>query len=205
MLSYGFVSASRFDAPACGKCFEFTYDGGSHTDSPLHIVRIGSQRLLGKSLIVQATDLDPSLSKGQFDLKVPGGGPNGPDGCKRQFFNARPALDLGNAQGGFLAKCRGCDAQGHCAAIDLGGVNYGKPEMEIRQEILSCFLRMCDAAFERSDDNRYKDWSLLHNSCHWFVNFYEAADEPSMHYREVECPHEIKHRVLTERRLRNRE
>ena len=37
-------------------------------------------------------------------------------------------------------------------------------------------------------------YALLNASCHWYVNWYENADNPKMNYREVKCPKAINDR-----------
>ena len=185
MVSYGFV-ATPSAAASCGKCFEFEYLGEAQFRSD----DAGSQRLRGKRMIVAATNIGSDVFHGQFDLMMPGGGVGLYDKCSNQFAAHQRGLDMGARYGGFLARCQGCNNDGgDCERLDRAKM-YGRTPSEIYEETRECVRGMCNAAF--GDDVHY---ATLNASCHWFVDWYEVADNPKMRYREVHCPSSITNRL----------
>lgn len=167
-LAYGFVAAPRLGAH-CNSCLEFDF-----TESRGHYEPddVGSQRLRGKKMIVQATNVGDDVALGQFDLMIPGGGVGLFNGCAAQWGSGK---DLGITYGGFLSKCQGCAEPGTGC----------KPERRPYEEIRQCVLGMCDSTFGEPH------LAELKASCHWFVSFFEVADNPTFRYRAVECPQAI--------------
>ena len=163
-LSYGFVAAHvspEFgENKSCGACFEATFTGeGRHDKNDP-----GSKSLANKNkrMIVQSTNIGYDVGPGgQFDLLVPGGGVGYFDGCTQQFSNE----NLGERYGGFLASCKREESNDH-------------------ERIKDCVRDKCRFAFK--NDKFSND--ILFEGCNWFVNWYDAADNPMIKFRSVECP-----------------
>ena len=164
-LSYGFVASSRLGA-SCNSCFELDF-GESHGHYELDDV--GSQRLRGKRMIVQATNVGDDVAPGQFDLMIPGGGVGLFNGCVAQWGAGK---DLGITYGGFLSKCQGCAQPGAGC----------KPRKQPYEETRRCVQAMCEQAFS---EPKFAD---LKASCEWFVTWYQMADNPTFRFRSIECP-----------------
>ena len=120
----------------------------------------GSVALAGKRMIVQATNIGYDVGGGQFDLLIPGGGVGAFDACTYQWGTS----DLGAQYGGFLSACR----------ESLGG-------SASHAALKSCVQTRCVTTFAGS----FPD---LLAGCTWFVDWFEAADNPNLQYREVSCP-----------------
>lgn len=132
----------------------------------------GSRALAGRTMIVQATNIGHDVSGGQFDVLIPGGGVGAFNACSRQWGVSDAAL--GAQYGGFLTTCR-AGGGGHDA-------------------IRACVRARCESVFA---DARFAD---LRAGCLWFVNWYQAADNPNLRYREVPCPDAIVMRSGVDRR-----
>ena len=163
-LAYAFVAGSA-ETTSCGKCFHLQYDGsfkdadGSNTPKSTH------KALKGKHIIVMASNIGHDVKAGQFDLMVPGGGPG--------IFNAltlqinKPGIEWGANYGGFLTYCQNGEQVGYDGSL---------------ADYQQCVKKMCDAAF---GDSKYPN---LLRGCHWFADWYMAADNPTYQWEEVECP-----------------
>jgi hypothetical protein len=123
----------------------------------------GSKALAGKTMIVQATNIGYDVGNGQFDVLIPGGGVGAFNACSYQWKSS----DLGAQYGGFLLACKQAKPNGTHA------------------EWKSCVSQKCDTVF--ADPSL----SELKSACDWFVNWYEAADNPALRYQEVACPDAI--------------
>lgn len=121
----------------------------------------GSAAIAGKTMIVQATNIGYDVQHRQFDILVPGGGVGAFNACSAQWGTS----NLGAQYGGFLTACQ----QQH----------------QQHQARLSCVLQQCNSVFGAP---QYAD---LLAGCLWFVQWYEAADNPNVDYAEVECPQAI--------------
>jgi hypothetical protein len=123
----------------------------------------GSAALAGKTMIVQATNIGYDVGNGQFDVLIPGGGVGAFDACSYQW----KSNDLGAQYGGFLLACKQAKPNGTHA------------------EWKACVSQKCDTVFA--------DPALaeLKSACDWFVNWYEAADNPALRFQEVACPDAI--------------
>jgi hypothetical protein len=104
------------------------------------------------------------VSGGQFDLLIPGGGTGIFDACTSQW-NINDQSILGPDYGGFLTACK----------QQTGSSN--------NSTLKSCVQSRCDSVFS--------SWSDLKAGCDWFVDWLHVADNPSLTYREVECPQAI--------------
>jgi len=163
-LAYAFVAGSDATT-SCGKCFHLQYDG-SFKDADGNNAPKGTHKALkGKHIIVMASNIGHDVKPGQFDLMVPGGGPG--------IFNAlqlqitKPGIEWGATYGGFLTYCQNGEKCGYDGTLEC---------------YQSCVNEMCDAAF---GDSNYPN---LLRGCHWFADWFMAADNPTYQWEEVECP-----------------
>jgi hypothetical protein len=117
--------------------------------------------LKGKHMIVMASNIGYDVEAGQYDMLVPGGGVGAFNALSTQI--GVPASGLGANGGGFLTECQS----------SLGWDNT----VEAYQQ---CVIKKCDEVF--------KDWPNLLRGCHWFAEWYMAADNPTYNWEEVECP-----------------
>ena len=145
----------------CGKCYELRFTGEGR-DGP----DAGSAKLASKRMIVQATNIGSDVGSGQFDLLIPGGGVGLFNGCSRQWNI--PASALGEQYGGFLSSCK--KKLGSNASPDA---------------YKDCVRSSCSSVF--SQPNR----ADMLRGCMWFVDWFEVADNPKLHYNEVACPQDI--------------
>lgn len=120
----------------------------------------GSVALKGKTMIVQATNIGFDVGGGQFDILTPGGGVGAFDACSYQWNVSK--AELGATYGGFMSFCQ----------------QQGGDHAAIQQ----CVLGRCAAVF---DEPNMAD---LLAGCEWYVDWYEAADNPNLRYQEVPCP-----------------
>ena len=164
-LSYGFVAGPSNQG--CGKCYHLQYDGStSNMGNGGPDVKDTHIALKGKHMIVMASNIghDVDASSTQFDLLVPGGGVG--------IFNAlstqigKSPEDLGSNNGGVLSYC-------------MQKLGYWQVTKEQYQE---CVIEKCEAVFDSTV------WPHLNRGCKWLATFFEAADNPSFVWEEVECP-----------------
>ncbi len=164
-LSYGFVAGPSNQG--CGKCYHLQYDGSTNnkgSDGP--DVKETHLALKGKHMIVMASNIghDVDANSTQFDLLVPGGGVG--------IFNAlstqigKTPEELGSNNGGVLSYC-------------MQKLGYWQVTKEQYQE---CVIEKCEAVFDSTV------WPHLNRGCKWLATFFEAADNPSFVWEEVECP-----------------
>ncbi|MFO7177172.1 MAG: endoglucanase [Pseudomonadota bacterium] len=121
----------------------------------------GSQSLNGKTMLVQAINVGNDVDHTQFDLLIPGGGVGKFNACSQQWGTS----DLGQQYGGFLASCKQQNPDHNAAK--------------------NCVLNRCRAVFES------KGFTELMDGCRWFVEWFNAADNPNFVYKEIECPEEL--------------
>lgn len=163
-LAYAFVAGSA-STTSCGKCFHLQYDGSFKDADGSNAAKATHKALKGKHIIVMASNIGHDVKPGQFDLMVPGGGPG--------IFNAlnlivnRSDIEWGAQYGGFLTYCQDNSRCGYDGSLDC---------------YQTCVKNMCDAAF--GDANRPN----LLRGCHWFADWYMAADNPTYQWEEVDCP-----------------
>jgi len=168
-LSYGYVAGTANSK--CGKCYHLQYDGHFANEMENNPPRETHKALKGKHMIVMASNIgmdvaggNPNLPAGQFDLMVPGGGVGAFDALTTQVKKGSD-FNWGAGFGGFLTECQ--NQLGYDATL---------------VEYQTCIKGMCDAAFG--------DAGLpnLLRGCHWFADWYMAADNPTYYIEEVECP-----------------
>ena len=168
-LSYAYVAGTADSK--CGKCYHLQYDGHFANEMENNPPRETHKALKGKHMIVMASNIgmdvaggNPNLPAGQFDLMVPGGGVGAFDALSTQV-NKGAGFNWGAGFGGFLTECQ--NKFGYDATLAV---------------YQTCVKDMCDAAFA--------DAGLpnLLRGCHWFADWYMAADNPTYYIEEVECP-----------------
>lgn len=121
----------------------------------------GGIALADKTMIVQATNIGSDVGGGQFDILTPGGGVGLFDACSYQW-NVDTS-ELGATYGGFMTYCQ---------------QNVGDDHEQLKQ----CVLSRCAAVFDEPG------MAELAAGCEWYVQWYEVADNPNLHYQEVPCP-----------------
>ena len=129
----------------------------------------GSAALAGKTMIVQATNVGGDVARGQFDLLIPGGGVGAFNACSTQWGVSNS--ELGVQYGGFLAACKQQGARDHAS-------------------VKSCVMQRCTSVFGS------RGLTELEAGCRWFVEWFQAADNPALLYKEVACPQELKSRGM---------
>ena len=93
-LAYAFAAAPGNGPNVCGKCFELKFTGtGKYETQENH------RRLVGKRLIVMASNIGYDVAGGQFDVMIPGGGVGIFNGCREIMSTA------GAQYGGLLSDC----------------------------------------------------------------------------------------------------
>ena len=157
-----FGYAATSSGDVCGRCYQLDFTGSSH-NSPGDP---GSARLAGKKMIVQAINIGYDVNGGQFDLLIPGGGVGAFNACSAQWGVSNS--DLGAQYGGFLSACKS----------QLG---YNATSSQYK----SCVANKCDTVFGS------RGLTDLAQGCHWFAGWFEAADNPSLKYKEVACPTDL--------------
>ncbi len=166
--------AATSSGDVCGRCFEVTFTGQSHNGGN----DPGSAALAGKRMIVQATNIGYDVSGGQFDILVPGGGVGAFNACSDQWGVSNS--ELGAQYGGFLAACK--NELGYNASL---------------QQYKSCLSNRCNSVFAS------RGLTELYQGCMWYVDWFQAADNPSLKYKEVACPAAITSRSGVDRGFLN--
>ena len=167
-LSYGYVAGTADGK--CGKCFHLQYDGSFKDASGNNAPKETHKALKGKHMIVMASNIGHDvgagtgdLPAGQFDLMVPGGGVGAFDALSVQVNGAN--VNWGAGFGGFLTECQSKNGYDNTLAV-----------------YQQCVRDMCDAAFANAG------FPNLLRGCHWFADWFMAADNPTYYIEEVECP-----------------
>lgn len=154
--------AATSSGDVCGRCYEVSFTGQSYNGGS----DPGSAALAGKRMIVQATNIGHDVGGGQFDLLVPGGGVGAFNACSAQWGVSNS--ELGVQYGGFLAACK--NELGWNASL---------------AQYKSCVANRCNSVFAS------RGLTDLYQGCMWFVDWFQAADNPSLKYKEVACPSEL--------------
>ena len=167
-LSYGYVAGTADGK--CGKCFHLQYDGSFKDASGNNAPKETHKALKGKHMIVMASNIGHDvgggvgdLPAGQFDLMVPGGGVGAFDALSTQVNGQN--IKWGAGFGGFLTECQSQHGYDNTLAV-----------------YQQCIRDMCDAAFANAG------FPNLLRGCHWFADWFMAADNPTYYIEEVECP-----------------
>jgi hypothetical protein len=125
----------------------------------------GAEAIQGKKMIVQAINIGYDVEGGQVDIMVPGGGVGLYDGCSIQW--GIPASELGVQYGGLLSACQ---------------EEYGYQDLDA---LKNCLRAKNDALF------RSRGLTQMAEGLDWFIDWYEAADNPKIITTEVPCPQEL--------------
>jgi hypothetical protein len=165
-LAYAYAATPCNDN-LCGKCFMLQFDGGDHfePDRP----RATHRELKGKTLIVMSSNVGCDVEPGQFDILIPGGGLGAFDAFSTQIGVA--AGDLGKNPGGLLSSC-----------IAESGDYWANATVESLQ---NCVREKCHDVF--GNKAKQKSTDLL-NGCLFMADWYMAADNPTLVYKETTCP-----------------
>ncbi|MES2674174.1 MAG: cellulose binding domain-containing protein [Pseudomonadota bacterium] len=154
--------AATSSGDVCGRCYQLQFTGSSHNSAG----DPGSSALAGKTMIVQATNIGYDVSGGQFDILVPGGGVGAFNACSAQWGVSN--AELGAQYGGLLAACK--QELGYNASL----ASYK-----------ACLANRCDNVFGA------RGLTELQKGCRWYADWFEAADNPALKYKEVACPSEL--------------
>ncbi|MES2823355.1 MAG: cellulose binding domain-containing protein [Pseudomonadota bacterium] len=154
--------AATSNGDVCGRCYQLQFTGASHNSAG----DPGSSALAGKTMIVQATNIGYDVSGGQFDILVPGGGVGAFNACSAQWGVSN--AELGAQYGGLLAACK--QELGYNASL----ASYK-----------ACLTNRCDNVFGT------RGLTELQKGCRWYADWFEAADNPALKYKEVACPSEL--------------
>ena len=120
--------------------------------------------------VVQASNVGYDVGTTQFDIMIPGGGVGLNDGCTAQWDIEARGLSLGRTYGGFLAACQQANP-----ALDS--------DLDARK---ACVRAQCDSVF-----GGVPHLADALAGCHWFVDWFQTADNPRLAWRPVDCPAEI--------------
>jgi hypothetical protein len=142
----------------CGKCFQIQFDGGFQHGT----ANATHQAVKGKTLIVMTSNMGGDVQGGQFDVLIPGGGVGQFDA----FSNDKPygqlsvsKSQLGEQYGGLLSACE-------------------KEESYNSAKYKSCLTTKCSIFTNQT----------LKDGCLFYANWMEAANNPTMIYKEIACP-----------------
>ena len=125
----------------------------------------GAVALAGKTMIVQLISLGYDVSGGQFDILIPGGGVGVFNACSNKWNI--PNSEFGAAYGGFLTACQ----------QQLGYYDHDALKACVKAKGQSVFR-------DRGIDD-------MADGVDWFVDWFMAADNPNLVYKEIECPAEL--------------
>jgi hypothetical protein len=125
----------------------------------------GAEAIQGKKMVVQAINIGYDVAGGQVDLLIPGGGVGQFNACTTQW--GIPVSELGVQYGGLLSAC-----QEQVGYQDLAALK-------------SCLKSKNDSLF------RARGLTQMAAGLDWFIDWYQAADNPNVIVREVACPAEI--------------
>lgn len=166
--------AATSSGDVCGRCYQLEFTGSSY-NAPGDP---GSAALAGKTMIVQATNIGHDVGGGQFDLLIPGGGVGAFNACGSQWGISNS--ELGAQYGGFLAACK--QELGYNASLS---------------QYKSCVANRCNSVFGS------RGLTQLQQACLWYADWFQAADNPSLKYKEVACPAELTSRSGMNRGILN--
>jgi hypothetical protein len=116
------------------------------------------QAINGKTLIVMTSNRGGDVAEGQFDILIPGGGVGKYDAFSSQINVS--TSQLGKQYGGLLSDCETEN-------------NYRSSEYK------QCLTNKCNSIFTDA---------TLREGCLFYADWFEAANNPTMLYKEVDCP-----------------
>jgi hypothetical protein len=159
-LAYAFAATPKDGVNRCGKCYQLQFDGDDRKNPGRG--RDTHRALIGKTLIVLSSNTG-GLEPGQFDIMIPGGGVGA---CKDAFSKQTGISEEDLEQdGGLLSVC-------------ISKFDYYKTPKDSLQ---NCVREECRKVFGS------KSKELL-DGCLFMADWYMAADNPTLVYKEVECP-----------------
>ncbi len=146
----------------CGRCFALEFTGEGKYES-----RKNHKALLGKKLIVMASNIGYDVAGGQFDILIPGGGEG--------YYQGKCGNVLGNIgatqYGGLLSDCE-------------NSVGWALSDDDMYTQRKQCLVNKCNSVFANK--------SRAKQGCLFLANFLEAAGNPVLKYYEIECPQVLK-------------
>jgi len=151
--------AATSNGDICGRCYQIQFTGVSHNAGS----DPGSATIQGKTMVVQAINVGWDVAGGQFDVLIPGGGVGTFNACSNQW-GVMPT-ELGEQYGGFLSVCK----------RSLGNNTS-------HQAIKDCVAQKCSGVFGS------RGLTELEAGCQWFVDWFQAADNPALVFKEISCP-----------------
>ncbi|MBN2738191.1 MAG: hypothetical protein JXR70_14500 [Spirochaetales bacterium] len=125
----------------------------------------GAEAIQGKKMIIQAINIGYDVANGQVDILVPGGGVGLYNACSTQW--GIPADELGVQYGGLLSACQN---------------EHGYQDLEALKK---CLRERNNSLF------RSRGLTQMAEGLDWFIDWYQAADNPRIIRKEVPCPQEI--------------
>ena len=128
--------------------------------------KLNHKKIAGKKLIVISSNIGYDVAGGQFDVMIPGGGVGLFNGCAGILGGSG---NLGKQYGGLLSDCE-----------ESVGYNISDEEMYTKRK--SCLTEKC---------NNFSN-AQAKQGCLFLANWMEAAGNPTVDYREVDCPNELK-------------
>jgi hypothetical protein len=159
-LAYAFA-ATPGGGSDCGKCYQLQFTGsGKYSTDDNH------RAIAGKTLIVISSNTGYDVSGGQFDLLIPGGGVGNFDAFTSQLKGlgiSNPSI--GNREGGLLTDCEREN-------------NYNASAYK------TCLTTKCNSAFSGTSTAI----QTLRNGCLWLADWMQAANNPNVLYKQVDCP-----------------
>lgn len=156
--AYAFAAVPAANGGQCGHCYALTFTGNGKWEN-----KKPQAALKGKVLVVMASNVGTDVTKGQFDVMIPGGGVGIYNGCAGMGWGS----DMGQQYGGLLSSCE-------------EELNY-VDNIAKRQE---CLTNKCNSTFA-SDP-------VAKEGCLFLATWMSAAGNPLHNYVEVECPAELK-------------
>ena len=129
-------------------------------------MKANHKKIAGKKLIVISSNIGYDVAGGQFDVMIPGGGVGLFNGCAGILGGSG---NLGKQYGGLLSDCE-----------ESVGYNISDEEMYTKRK--SCLTEKC---------NNFSN-AQAKQGCLFLANWMEAAGNPTVDYREVDCPNELK-------------
>jgi len=181
-LAYGFAAMNP-EIAECGTCYQLEFDGYWY-DEPA-MPRPTHRAIKGKKIIVMASNIGADVKyntemkngkKGtQFDIMIPGGGVGAFNSFSDQL--GLTVKDMGVGFGGLLSNC----IEGGLANMGIRDGSH-RATLEQWQE---CLRNECERVFK----GKAKE---LYNGCMWHVDWFMAADNPTLYYTKVECPKYLK-------------
>jgi len=113
----------------------------------------------GKKMIIMISNIGGDVANGQFDLMIPGGGVGAFNALSNQISqNGGNSGNLGQQYGGFRSSCA------------------------MQGNVKECVRNMCNSTFSPAA------LADLKAGCEWYVDWFDAADNPTANSQSVTCP-----------------